>query len=380
VSVVLVTGGAGYVGSHAVKALAAAGHDVVVYDDLSAGHAEAVERIASAYPERQIRLVRGDIADLAKVRHTLQESGAAAVMHFAARLLVGESVSEPFLYYRVNVGGALSVLAGHGEAGVKAFVFSSTAATFGEPQAIPIDESHPQRPINPYGESKLAVERALGHVERAFGIRSIALRYFNAAGADESGLIGEDHHPEEHLIPLAVAAVRGGPPLTVFGDDWDTPDGTCIRDYIHVADLSDAHVASLAACSMAGLRGSSTLATATGCRFVKSSTRSGVSLARRFRTASGRGVQEIRLVLSRPTRARVRNSAGRRASRASTRSSEPRGSGTSACRRVIRAKLRARWTSSSGCSSTQSPIRAESRSRSPRWWFMPLDPRASRSW
>ena len=244
-SVVLVTGGAGYVGSHGVKALAAAGHDVVVYDDLSAGHAEAIDRIAGTHPERKIRLVRGDITDTANVRRALEESGAAAVMHFAARLLVGESVREPFLYYRVNVGGALSVLQAMAEAGVKAFVFSSTAATFGEPQTTPIDESHPQRPINPYGESKLAVERALGHVERAFGIRSIALRYFNAAGADESGLIGEDHHPEEHLIPLAVAAVRGGRPLTVFGDDWDTPDGTCIRDYIHVADLSDAHVASL---------------------------------------------------------------------------------------------------------------------------------------
>jgi UDP-glucose-4-epimerase GalE len=244
-SVVLVTGGAGYVGSHAVKALAAAGHDVVVYDDLSAGHAEAVESIAGAHPDRQVRLVQGDITDTTKVREVLQESGAAAVMHFAARLLVGESVREPFLYYRVNVGGALSVLQAMAEAGVKAFVFSSTAATFGEPQTTPIDESHPQRPINPYGESKLAVERALGHVERAFGIRSIALRYFNAAGADESGLIGEDHHPEEHLIPLAVAAVRGGRPLVIFGEDWDTPDGTCIRDYIHVADLADAHVASL---------------------------------------------------------------------------------------------------------------------------------------
>jgi UDP-glucose-4-epimerase GalE len=245
VSVVLVTGGAGYVGSHGVMALAAAGHDVTVYDDLSAGHAEAVERIARAHPSRQIRLVQGDITDIARVRQALQESRAAAVMHFAARLLVGESVREPFLYYRVNVGGALSVLQAMAEAGVKAFVFSSTAATFGEPQTTPIDESHPQRPINPYGESKLAVERVLGHVERAFGIRSIALRYFNAAGADETGLIGEDHHPEEHLIPLAIAAVRGGRPLTVFGDDWDTPDGTCIRDYIHVADLSDAHVTSL---------------------------------------------------------------------------------------------------------------------------------------
>jgi UDP-glucose 4-epimerase len=245
VSVVLVTGGAGYVGSHGVKALAEAGYDVVVYDDLSAGHAEAIDRIARAHPNRKVQLVRGDIGDTALVRQTLQDAGASAVMHFAARLLVGESVREPFLYYRVNVGGTLSVLQAMAEAGVKAFVFSSTAATFGEPQTTPIDETHPQRPINPYGESKLAVERALGHLERAFGIRFIALRYFNAAGADEGGLIGEDHHPEEHLIPLAIAAVGGGRPLTVFGDDWDTPDGTCVRDYIHVSDLAQAHVASL---------------------------------------------------------------------------------------------------------------------------------------
>ncbi len=244
-SVVLVTGGAGYVGSHGVKALAEAGYDVVVYDDLSAGHAEAIDRIARAHPDRKVHLVRGDIGDTALVRQTLQDTGASAVMHFAARLLVGESVREPFLYYRVNVAGTLGVLQAMAEAGVKAFVFSSTAATFGEPQTTPIDETHPQRPINPYGESKLAVERALGHLERAFGIRSIALRYFNAAGADEAGLIGEDHHPEEHLIPLAIAAVRGGRPLTVFGDDWDTPDGTCVRDYVHVSDLAQAHVASL---------------------------------------------------------------------------------------------------------------------------------------
>lgn len=244
-SVVLVTGGAGYVGSHSVKALAAAGYDVVVYDDLSAGHPESVERIAKAHPDRKVTLVEGDILETARVRTVLESSGAVAVMHFAAKLSVGESVRAPFLYYRVNVGGALSVLQAMAEAGVKAFVFSSTAATFGEPQRTPIDETHPQLPINAYGQSKLTVESAFQHVERAFGIRAVALRYFNAAGADESGLIGEDHHPEEHLIPLAIAAVRGGKPLTVFGDDWDTPDRTCIRDYVHVSDLADAHVASL---------------------------------------------------------------------------------------------------------------------------------------
>lgn len=263
-SAILVTGGAGYVGSHAVTALAAAGYDVTVYDDLSAGHAEAVRRIAAAHPARIVRLVEGDIRDTDRVRQALRDSGATAVMHFAARLLVGESVREPFLYYRVNVGGTLSVLEAMAREGVQQFIFSSTAATFGEPQTTPIDEAHPQRPINPYGESKLAVERALPHLERAAGIRSIALRYFNAAGADERLLIGEDHSPEEHLIPLAIAAVQGGKPLTVFGGDWDTPDGTCIRDYVHVSDLAAAHLASLKRLESGGSSGAFNLGTGDG--------------------------------------------------------------------------------------------------------------------
>jgi len=245
VSVVLVTGGAGYVGSHAVKALALAGYDVVVYDDLSAGHRDAVDRLAAAFPARSISLVVGDILNGDRVEEALRSSGATAVMHFAARLLVGESVREPFKYYKTNVGGALAVLEAMARTGVTRFVFSSTCATFGEPTTVPIDETHPQRPINAYGETKLAVERALPHVERAAGIKAIALRYFNAAGADPDGLIGEQHDPEEHLIPLAIAAAKGGRELTIFGEDYDTPDGTCVRDYVHVADLADAHVASL---------------------------------------------------------------------------------------------------------------------------------------
>jgi UDP-glucose 4-epimerase len=244
-SVVFVTGGAGYVGSHSVKALAEAGYDVVVYDDLSAGHADAIQRIAEAVPGRSVSLIEGDILDAGRVREALQSSGAIAVMHFAARLLVGESVREPYKYYRTNVAGTLTVLEAMAAAQVKSFVFSSTCATFGEPVRVPMDETHPQRPINPYGESKLAVERALPHLERANGIKSIALRYFNAAGADPGGVIGEDHEPEEHLIPLAIRAARGGRPLTIFGDDYDTPDGTCVRDYVHVADLASAHLASL---------------------------------------------------------------------------------------------------------------------------------------
>lgn len=246
-SVVFVVGGAGYVGSHAVLGLAAAGYDVVVYDSLLAGHPEAVAQIQRAFPGRSIRLVKGDILDGPLVLEALRESRASTVMHFAALLSVGESVKHPFSYYRTNVTGTMTVLGAMAEAGVKHFVFSSTAATFGEPQTTPIDERHPQRPINAYGETKLAIERALPHLERAAGIRSIALRYFNASGADPEARIGEDHDPEEHLIPRALAAIAGGPALTVFGDDYETPDGTCIRDFVHVSDLADAHVLALRA-------------------------------------------------------------------------------------------------------------------------------------
>jgi UDP-glucose-4-epimerase GalE len=246
-STVIVTGGAGYVGSHAVKALAAAGYDVVVYDNLSAGHADAVERIARAFPSRRVSLVRGDVLDRPALDAVFAASGATAVMHFAARLLVGESVREPIGYYRANVTGTLTLLEAMAGAGIARFVFSSTAATFGEPKESPITEDHPQLPVNAYGETKLAIERALPHVERATGMRWTVFRYFNAAGADPDGLLGEDHDPEEHLIPLALKSVAGGTPLTVFGDDYPTPDGTCIRDYVHVTDLAAAHVAALQA-------------------------------------------------------------------------------------------------------------------------------------
>jgi UDP-glucose-4-epimerase GalE len=263
-STVVVTGGAGYVGSHAVKALAEAGSDVVVYDDLSAGHATAIARLAAAFPARGISLVQADILDTARLRQTLESSGASAVMHFAARLSVGESVREPAGYYRTNVSGALSVLGAMAGAGVRRFVFSSTAATFGEPQTTPIDEGHRQVPINTYGETKLAVERALPHFERAHGIGWVVLRYFNAAGADPAGLIGEDHEPEEHLIPRAIAAALGGEPLVVFGDDYQTPDGTCLRDYVHVADLASAHVQALRRLEAGGASGAYNLGNGTG--------------------------------------------------------------------------------------------------------------------
>jgi UDP-glucose-4-epimerase GalE len=242
---VLVTGGAGYIGSHAVKALASAGRAVVVYDDLSAGHEEAVSRIAARYGPAAVSLVRGDVLDTERVSHTLVTSGAESVLHFAAWLSVADSVADPAGYYRNNVAGAVSVLEAMAKAGVRLFVFSSTAAVFGNPVQTPIDEGHPMAPINAYGETKLAVERALPYFERAYGIRSVVLRYFNAAGADPEGDLGEDHDPEQHLIPLALAAAYGGPTLRVFGADYETKDGTCLRDYIHVSDLADAHVLAL---------------------------------------------------------------------------------------------------------------------------------------
>jgi UDP-glucose-4-epimerase GalE len=231
-----VTGGAGYIGSHAAKVLHRAGYQVVVYDNLVAGHRDAV---------RFGPLVEGDITDTAAVRAAIRRYQVSAVMHFAAYLDVGESVREPAKYYRNNVGGALSVLEAMAAESVRAFVFSSTCATYGEPLETPIPETHSQYPINAYGESKLAVERALPHFARAHGLQSVALRYFNAAGADPEGEIGEDHAPEIHLIPRAIEAATGGRGLQVFGDDYPTPDGTCLRDYIHVADLADAHVKAL---------------------------------------------------------------------------------------------------------------------------------------
>jgi UDP-glucose-4-epimerase GalE len=241
-----VTGGAGYIGSHAAKALQQAGYRVVVVDNLIAGHRHAVK-----YGE----FIEGDVTDTMAMRRTLRRYEVFAVMHFAAFLDVGESVRDPARYYRNNVGGALSVLEAMVAERSSYFVFSSTCATYGEPVETPIAETHPQRPINSYGETKLAIERALLHFERAYELRWTALRYFNAAGADPSGEVGEDHSPEIHLIPRAIQAATGGPGLEVFGDDYPTPDGTCLRDYIHVSDLADAHVLALEALVEAGKSG-----------------------------------------------------------------------------------------------------------------------------
>lgn len=241
---VLVTGGAGYIGSHTALALARAGHRVVVYDDLSAGHVEAVAAIDRAFPGR-VSLVVGDVRDADAVAAALRDSEADAVMHFAAWLSVGDSVRDPAGYYRNNVNGALAVLDAMQRTGVRRFVFSSTCATYGDPVETPMTEAHPQRPVNAYGETKLAIERALPHYARAYDLGWVALRYFNAAGADPGGLLGEDHSPEIHIIPRAIGAALGREALQVFGQDYPTPDGTCLRDYIHVADLAEAHARAL---------------------------------------------------------------------------------------------------------------------------------------
>jgi UDP-glucose-4-epimerase GalE len=233
---VLVTGGAGYIGSHVVRALTEAGLEAVVLDSLVAGHREAVG---------DVPFVEADIADTDVVRETIRRHRVTAVMHFAAFLSVGESVRSPSRYYANNVAKALALLEVMADESVQRFVFSSTAAVYGEPQETPIQESHPTQPINAYGETKLAIERALPHYEKAYGLRSVRLRYFNAAGADASGTIGEDHDPEIHLIPRALEATRGRGTLEIFGTDYPTPDGTCLRDYVHVSDLGDAHVLAL---------------------------------------------------------------------------------------------------------------------------------------
>ena len=231
---ILVVGGAGYIGSHAARALRRAGYEAIIYDSLVNGH----RRLAEGF-----ELVEGDIADEAKLRSVLQR--ADGVMHFAAHAYVGESVENPRKYFRNNVEAALGLLNATLDAGIRRFVFSSTCAVYGEPAKVPITEDNPRQPVNPYGTSKLFCEYALEAYDRAYGLRSARLRYFNAAGADESGEIGELHNPETHLIPLALAATGEGAELKIFGTDYPTPDGTCVRDYIHVDDLADAHVRAL---------------------------------------------------------------------------------------------------------------------------------------
>lgn len=230
---ILVCGGAGYIGSHMVKLLGKKGCKVVTFDNLSSGHADAV---------LSGTLVQGCLSNPSALQQLFQHHQFDAVMHFASSIQVGESVQQPAMYYQNNVSNTFNLLQCMAQFGIKHFIFSSTAATFGEPRYTPIDEQHPQQPINPYGRSKWMIEQALPDFDHAYGIKSVCLRYFNAAGADPDGQLGERHEPETHLIPLVLQAASGRrPSISVFGTDYDTSDGTCIRDYIHVHDLCEAH-------------------------------------------------------------------------------------------------------------------------------------------
>jgi len=234
---ILVVGGAGYIGSHMVKMLLASGHEVITLDNLSSGHADAV--LGGTF-------IEGDLADVACLDKVFESCRPEAVMHFASFIQVGESVRKPDIYYRNNVSNTLNLLDTMLKFDVKKLIFSSTAAVFGEPRYVPIDEAHPCSPLNPYGRSKWMVEQVLADYEQAFGLRSVCLRYFNAAGADPEGQLGERHDPETHLIPLVLQAASGRrKDIQVYGRDYDTPDGTCIRDYIHITDLCAAHLAAL---------------------------------------------------------------------------------------------------------------------------------------
>ncbi|MBS0208818.1 MAG: UDP-glucose 4-epimerase GalE [Planctomycetes bacterium] len=235
---ILVVGGAGYVGSHAARVIAAAGHSVWVYDNLIYGHRGAVA---------PGRLIEGSLHERAKLVSVLREKQIDAVMHFAAFALVGESVVDPARYYENNIIGSVSLLEAMRETSVRRIVFSSTTATYGVPQVVPITEDEPQKPINPYGFTKLVIEQALADYTAAYGFSYAALRYFNASGASPDGEIGEDHTPESHLIPVVLQVALGQRPhISVFGDDYPTADGTCIRDYVHVNDLASAHLLALA--------------------------------------------------------------------------------------------------------------------------------------
>jgi UDP-arabinose 4-epimerase len=253
---VLVTGGAGFIGSHTCKALAQAGHTPIVFDNLSTGHADAV---------RWGPLYVGDILDAASLDTAFVTYQPDLVLHFAALAYVGESVVDPARYYRVNVAGTLSLLDAMRRHGVTRIVLSSSCATYGVPAALPISEATPQQPVNPYGFTKLATERLAADYERAYGMRWIALRYFNAAGSDPDGELGERHAPETHAIPLAIGAALGtAPPFSVMGTDYPTPDGSAIRDYVHVTDLADAHLRAVDHLGSGGDSGAFNLGTGRG--------------------------------------------------------------------------------------------------------------------
>ena len=240
---ILVTGGAGYIGSHCVLALLENGYEVVIFDNLSTGHIETVEKLKKY---GHVDFVKGDLQNLSDIKSLFNLYKTDAVIHFAAFSQVGESVINPQKYYMNNVCGTLNLLSAMLVAGVKKIVFSSTAATYGEPVYIPIDEKHPQNPINPYGQTKLMIEKIMDDYDKAYGLKSVRLRYFNVAGADSQGRVGEWHEPETHLIPnILKSTFSGGQTFKMFGTDYDTKDGTCVRDYINVEDLAQAHLLAL---------------------------------------------------------------------------------------------------------------------------------------
>jgi UDP-glucose 4-epimerase len=234
---ILVVGGAGFIGSHTAHLLKKRGYDVVVYDNLELGHREAVG---------DLNFVHGDYGDTATVRKAIRKFDVTAVMHFGAYASVPDSVADPAKYYESNIGKGLGLLQAMRECDVKHIIFSSSAATYGEPTILPIPEDHPQKTTNPYGETKLMFERILSDYDHAFGLKSVSLRYFNAAGADPDSVLGEDHTPEQHALPLIIDTALGRrDAFTIYGDDWDTRDGTCLRDFVHIIDLADAHILGL---------------------------------------------------------------------------------------------------------------------------------------
>jgi UDP-glucose-4-epimerase GalE len=254
-SKILVTGGAGYIGSHTVHLLVEKGYDAIVVDDLSRGHRHNVDA-------KRLHVL--NLADTEALHQLMAKEAVQAVIHFAAYIAVGESTRKPELYFSNNVGGSLSLLTAMERAGIDKLVFSSTAAVYGTPDRIPITEEMPLAPVSPYGESKVMVERILGWLDQCKRLRHISLRYFNACGADPKAGLGEEHDPETHLIPLLLRAVTTSEPITLFGDDYDTPDGTCIRDYVHVNDLAEAHVLALESLLADGPSGALNVGTGAG--------------------------------------------------------------------------------------------------------------------